>query len=90
MKRVIVKDINNYNYILLDEDGNTYNKNCEFYGNYKPNIGDTLYIDESILNDINLFAFDDLFDSNKVRKEDIIKVVNKDDNNEYYLQRRFG
>ena len=89
MKRVIIKDINNYNYELLDEENNIYIKNFEFYGN-KPSIGDSLYLDESILNDINLFAFDDLFDSNKVRKEDIIKVVNKDDNNEYYLQRRFG
>ena len=89
MKKVVIKEINNYDYTLVDND-NIYVKNIEFYSKYKPNIGDTIYLDDNIINDINLFAFDDLYDRNLVKKEDIIKVINKDQNKEYYLQRRFG
>ena len=89
MKRVLIKDIKDYNYTLVDQDNKEYKKNIEFYSNYKPVIGDILYIDDSIINDINLYAFDEIYDATKAKIEDIIKVVSNDQK-EYYFQRRFG
>ena len=88
MKKVIIKEINNYDYTLIDSDNNSYKLNIEFYSNYKPTINDIIYIDDKILNNINLYAFDEIYDKNNVLKEDIIKIVSND--KEYYFQRRFG
>ena len=88
MKKVIIKEINNYDYTLVDNDNKVYVKNIEFYSEYKPCIGDTIYLDESILNTVNIYSFDEIYDTKKVRKEDIIKVISKD--KEYYFQRSFG
>ncbi len=90
MKKVVIKEINKYNYTLVDSDNIIYIKNIEFYSKYKPNIGDILYLDDDIINDVNLFTFDDLYDKDIVKKEDIVKVINKKQGKEYYLQRRFG
>ena len=87
MKKVIIKEINNYEYTLVDKD-NEYIKNIEFYSNYKPCVGDIIYLDDSIINDVNLFTFDEVYDTKNVKKEDIIKIVSN--NKEYYFQRRFG
>jgi len=87
MKKVIIKDINNYDYVLVDKDNKSYIKNIEFYSKYKPNINDIIYLDDELLND-NLLAFDEIYDITNVDKRDIIKVVNA--NNEYYFQRRYG
>lgn len=53
MKRLIIKDIDNYNYYLFDNNY-IYKINIEFYDtNYKPIVGDILYIDEELLREIN-------------------------------------
>ena len=59
----------------------------EFYNSYKPQIDDTIYLDESVINDVNLFAFDEIYNPKILNKKDVIKVVGKE---EHYLQRRFG
>ena len=88
MKKVIIKKIENYNYTLVDSDNNVYIKNIEFYSNYKPIVGDTVYFDDKILNENNLYAFDEIYDQNNILVEDIIKIIH--DDKEYYFQRRYG
>ena len=88
MQKLIIKEINNYDYILVDEKENIYNKNIEFYSKYKPQVNDIVYVDNSILEEVNLYAFDEVYDTRNVDIKDIIKVVSN--NNEYYFQRRYG
>ena len=88
MKKLIIKERNNYDYTLIDEKENIYNKNIEFYSKYKPQVNDIIYVDESILNEINLYAFDEVYDTKNVNIKDIVKVVSND--KEYYFQRRYG
>ena len=88
MQKLIIKEINNYDYTLTDEKGNIYNLNIEFYSKYKPQVNDIVYFDDSILEEINLYAFDEVYDTRNVDIKDIIKVVSN--NNEYYFQRRYG
>lgn len=88
MKKVVIKEINDYDYTLVDSDNKKYIKNIEFYSDYKPVVGDIIYLDDSILNIMNIYSFDEIYDTSNVKKEDIIKVVSKD--KEYYFQRSFG
>ena len=88
MHKLIIKEINNYDYKLIDEKEIIYNLNIEFYSKYRPQVNDIIYIDESILNEINLYAFDEIYDTKNVDIKDIIKVVSND--KEYYFQRRYG
>ena len=88
MKKLIIQEINNYDYKLIDQDNNIYNKNIEFYSKYKPQVNDIIYVDDSIINEVNLYAFDEVYDTKNVDIKDIIKVVSND--KEYYFQKRYG
>ena len=88
MKKVVIKDIKYYNYTLVDNEDNEYIKNIEFYSNYKPMVNDIIYLDEKILDEVNLYSFDEIYDTKRAKLEDMIKVVHED--KEYYFQRRFG
>lgn len=88
MKKVVIKEINDYDYTLVDSDNKVYIKNIEFYSEYKPVVGDIIYLDDGILNTTNIYSFDEIYDTSKVKMEDIIKVISKD--KEYYFQRSFG
>lgn len=88
MKKVRVEKIDNYDYTLIDFNNNVYEKNIEFYSNFKPMVGDIIYISENILNEVNLYAFDEIYVPSNVDINDIIKVVH--DNKEYYFQRIYG
>ncbi len=87
MRKVIIKKIDNYDYELIDKD-QVYTLNIEFYSNYKPQVNDIIYLDDSILEENNLYAFDEIYDTKNVDIKDIIKVVNND--KAYYFQRRYG
>ena len=88
MKKLIIKEINNYDYILIDECNKKYVINIEFYSIYKPQINDILYVDDCVVKEVNLYAYDEVYDTTNVDIKDIIKVVNND--KEYYFQRRYG
>ncbi len=88
MKKLIVEKIDNYDYTLIDANEKRYILNIEFYSKYKPQINDIFYVDDSIVEEINLYAFDEIYDTSNVEMKDIIKVVN--DQNNYYFQRRYG
>lgn len=88
MKKVKVEKIDNYDYTLIDFNNNVYEKNIEFYSNFKPMVGDIIYISENILNEVNLYAFDEIYVPSNVDINDIIKVVH--DDKEYFFQRVYG
>ena len=88
MKKPVIKEINSYDYTLMDKDNNIYNKNIEFYSKYKPQLNNIIYVDDSIINEVNLYTFDEVYDTRNIDIKDIIKVVSN--NKEYYFQRRYG
>lgn len=88
MKKVIIKQINGYNYILVDEDNNVYYKNIEFISKLKPKEKDIIYLSEKILDEDNLFTFADFNNRNNLKEEEIIKIISSDE--KYYLIRHYG
>ena len=88
MYKLIIQEIDNYDYTLIDQDNNVYVKNIEFYSKYKPQVRDIIYVDDSIINEVNLYTFDEVYNTRNIDIKDIIKVVSND--KEYYFQRRYG
>lgn len=89
MHKLIIKEIYNYDYKLVDEEGNIYNLNIEFYSNYIPQINDIIYINGNIIDEVNLYAFDEVYDTRNWDIKDFIKIVRNGDE-EHYFQRRYG
>lgn len=85
MKKVIVKNIDNYLYTLEDSNKKIYEINIQFYDT-KIDIGDTIYIDDKVLEEVNIYAYGPLLEEANV--EDLIKIVK--DNKNIYLQRYYG
>ena len=88
MRKVIIKEINNYDYTLEDQDKHVYVINVEFYSNYKPKVNDIMYFPDNILEETNLYAFDEVYNTNNYNIDDFIKVVSED--KDYFYQRRYG
>ena len=86
MRKMVIKKINGYDYTLFDNID--YTINIEFYSKYKPQVNDIIYLDDSIINEVNLYAFDEIYDTTNIDLKDIIKIVHQD--KEYYFQRRYG
>ena len=54
MIKLIIENINGYNYTLKDNENNYYNLNIEFYDiDELPKVGDIIYINNKLLNKIN-------------------------------------
>ncbi len=87
MKKVVIKEINNYDYLLIDNN-HEYLLNIEFYSKYQPQKNDIIYIPDNILYEKNLYAFDEIYDTQNIDIDDIIKIVHGND--EYYFQRKYG
>lgn len=88
MKKVIIKEINEFNYKLVDEINNQeYIKNLEFLGSYIPKVNDIIYIPDEILKEINLFTFKEITKLDEVKESELIKIVS---DKEYYLKRMYG
>lgn len=85
MKKVKVIAIDNYLYTLEDNNKNKYEINIEFY-NTTIEVGDIIYVDETVLKETNLYAYGPLLEEANV--EDLIKIIK--DNKEIYLQRYYG
>ena len=51
MKKVVIKEINNYDYTLVDSNNKVYIKNIEFYSEYKPVVGDIIYLEDIVPDD---------------------------------------
>ena len=95
MKKLIIKNINNYEYILKDIDNNEYQFDIEFYHIGKnPKVGDCLFIAEKILKENNAVLNFDVLESRYGRKitraddEDIaVLIINEE---KIYLKRVYG
>ena len=87
MRKVIIKEIDEYDYTLIDND-KTYVLNIEFYSKYKPVVGDIIYLADDIIENNNLYAFDEIYDTSNCNLDDMIKVIHED--KVYYFQRRYG
>lgn len=96
MIKLVIKEISGYNYVLVDNDDRKYNVNIEFYGVQNlPMVGDTLYLDEKMLNEIdnNMVSFgpiDEKYgkDVNSIDDSEVICLVHG--NNSVYLKRFYG
>ena len=54
MIKLIIENIDGYNYILKDTNNKSYNINIEFYDiDVLPKVGDIIYINNKLLNKIN-------------------------------------
>lgn len=86
MKKVQILEIeDNYLYTLRDNGNKIYKKNIEFYDT-EVSIGDYIYLDDQILNEVNIFAYGPIIENNEV--EDLIKLIHN--GKEIYLQRYYG
>lgn len=54
MNKLIIENIDGYNYILKDTNNKSYNINIDFYDiDVLPKVGDIIYINNKLLNKIN-------------------------------------
>lgn len=96
MIKLIVKDINGYDYKLIDIYNREYKINIEFYDlKDNPKIGDLIYISESLLKDINnSIAYFGKIDEKygKMTKEELKDeiICLKINNMEIHLKRFYG
>jgi len=92
MIKLVIDNIDGYIYSLISYDNKRYNINMEFYNIEKPEIGNILYLNKSLLKE-RILSFDyldssygkDITDPNN---KDIIVLVK--DNKNIYLKRIYG
>lgn len=101
MKKVVIKEINNHIYTLIDEEKKEYIFNIEFIDIEEPlQPEDIIYIDESLLIKENaeysyFYSFGNL-NSKYGRKiviaddKDLIRIEKKNQNKKYTLKRLYG
>ena len=97
MEKFTIKNIDNYNYRLIDKDNKIYEVNLEFLGNYYPQVNDTIYMDAKLLNEHVPLIFGPLEDIYGHSIEKIItnhedsEIINiKNDKINIYLKRFYG
>ena len=93
MKKVTIKDKEDYIYHLID-DNNEYELKIEFYDlNILPKKGDNFYLDEKLLREKILLSFglinnNDGKDINLLKEDEILIVDNGKE--KIYLKRYYG
>ncbi len=88
MNKLIIQEVNDYDYTARSEKGIIYRLNIEFYSGYKPQVNDIIYLNDDILKEANLYAFEEIHDIKNIQMKDIIKVISK--NKKYYFKRVYG
>lgn len=94
MKKLLISNIDNYIYYLVDEQNIEYKLQLEFYDiNNFPKIGDYLYISQKLLNEQILLSFvlinnQDGKDINLLKDEEILVWVGNCD--KIYFKRYYG
>lgn len=87
-KKMKVIDLKNNNYVLEDNNGVIKSKNLNFLINDIPKIGDYIFMNDKIVDEINIFEYGNIYDFSKITENEIIKI--KTTKNEYFLQRYYG
>lgn len=92
MLKTKVLRIEEYNNYVLECNNKIYNLTIEFLGDKVPKVNDVIYVNDKILEEVNLYTYGPLnskYSKNiNVNEEELIKVVTSDD--AYYLQRYYG
>ena len=88
MKKCMIQEVDNYDFIITDEKGVVHRLNIEFYSEYKPQVNDILYIDDSVLKEVNLYAYEEINDTDNIDIKDVIKVLSS--GKYYYYKRVYG
>ena len=93
MIKLRIINIDNYNnYILEDNNKKIINLIIEFLGDKIPAVNDTIYINDKILKEKNLYTYGPLnskYSKNiDITEEELIKIITAKE--EYYLQRYYG
>ena len=84
MKKLIIKQINHYNYILTDNKKD-YEKNIDFL-DLKLKVGDILCLPNNVLEEVNNFTFGPYIKNTKIN--DTIIVIHNGEKN--ILSRYYG
>jgi len=91
MKKLIIENIDKYNYLLVSEN-QKYKINIEFYGlDFSVKKDDIIYISKEMLNEINNFVanFEKIENDDKnIIGKDVIVLVHE--GKKYYLKRVYG
>lgn len=93
MKKLIIKKIDHYNYLLQDEKKKSYTINIEIYDiNTIIDVNDILYMDEKLLKEkmLNLGLFNNPCGRNIENSEDKDIVILQTKQNRFYLKRIYG
>lgn len=98
IEKLTIKNINDFIYELENESHNKIKLKIQFF-DYKPEIGDKIYILDSFLKDIkdNLISFGNLDNKTgknlkEIEKKEILKetIILKKNNEKIYLKRLYG
>lgn len=87
MIKLQIIDINSNEYLLRDDQGNLIRKNL-FFNEEQPKITDYIYLTESIINEVNIFYYGEIYNSNSTKVDEIIIIESKESS--YVLQRYYG
>lgn len=87
MIKLQVIDINSNEYLLKDNQGNLKRKSL-FFNENPPKITDYIYLSKAIINEINIFSYGEIYNSNSTKIDEIIIIETKDGS--YVLQRYYG
>lgn len=97
MEKFTIKNINDFNYQLVDKSNKIYQVNLEFIGNFQPQVNDTIYMDIKLLHEQVPLTFGPLEDiyGHSIEKiitnhedSEIINIKNNEIN--LYLKRFYG
>ena len=88
IKLTIVQSDEYSNYILKDVDGKNYSLNINFIGIEKPKVGDSIYIQESVIKEDVSLNYGLVDEENKPSEDELIILNNNKEDR--YLQRFYG
>ena len=89
MIKLEIIEVDEYaNYILKDNDGNTYDVNINFINMDKPKVGSIIYIQKSII-DENVSLNYGLIGENTIKNENELMMISYC-NDKKYLERYYG
>lgn len=95
MIKLIIDDVDGYNYILKDKNNKTYHYNIEFYDlAKKPSKNDSLFVNEKFLQNENVLlsfgSLDGIYGKKIDNTEDSDLIILSIDNKRVYLKRFYG
>lgn len=88
MVKLVVVDKEFNDYTLRDDHNREYIVNIKFYIDEEIKVGNILYLPNSVLEEVNSYAYGPIREESKKEEDDLIKVIT--DKKELYLERYYG